>query len=68
MLLIKAARSGAEQALLDEIRSRVFEIEVLRVGCESGIVANPDIKLVDDIEEVRTATSKVRRIVYGKTW
>jgi len=31
-------------------------------------VANPDIKLVDRIEEVRTATDKVRRIVYGKTW
>jgi phenylacetate-CoA ligase len=68
MLLIKAVRSGAEQALLDEIRSRLFEIEALRVGCENGLVANPDIKLVDRIEEVRTATDKVRRIVYGKTW
>ena len=68
MLLIKAVRSGAEQALLDEIRSRLFEIEALRLGCENGIVANPDIKLVDRIEEVRTATDKVRRIVYGKTW
>ena len=68
MLLIKAVRSGAEQALLDEIRSRLFEIEALRLGCENGLVANPDIKLVDRIEEVRTATDKVRRIVYGKTW
>ena len=68
MLLIKAVTSGAEQALLDEIRSRLFEIEALRLGCENGIVANPDIKLVDRIEEVRTATDKVRRIVYGKTW
>lgn len=68
VLFLQASRSGTERALLDEILSTIFEIEVLRVGCERGIVANPEIRLVDTIEEVRTATGKVRRIVYGKTW
>ena len=66
--LVEAIRSGTEQELLDEIRSRISEIEVLRMGCEKGIVANPVIRLVDKVDEVRTATGKVKRIVYGKTW
>jgi phenylacetate-coenzyme A ligase PaaK-like adenylate-forming protein len=68
VFFIEAARSGTEQELLDEISTRISEIEVLRVGCEKGIVANPVIKLVEKVDEVRTATGKVKRIVYGKTW
>lgn len=68
VLFIEAAKSGTDQELLDEIRSIMFEIEVLKVGCERGIVANPDIRLVTKIDEVRTATGKVRRMVYGQTW
>ena len=68
VLLIESDRAAVEHELVDEVRARILDIEALRIGCETGIVAQPDIRLVPEINEERTATGKVKRIVYSSNW
>ena len=68
LLFIQGNASNAEQDLLDEVRSRMMEIAILKTGCERGLVAHPEIRMVPRIDEVRTATGKLRRVIYGDTW
>jgi len=68
VLFIQGKTSGAEQELLDEVGAKIMEIAILKAGCEKGLVAQPEIRMVPKIDEVRTATGKLRRIVYGDSW
>lgn len=68
ILFVQGRSSRAEEELLDEIRSRMMEIAILRTGCEKGLVAHLEIRMVPRIDEVRTATGKLKRIVYGSSW
>lgn len=68
VLFIQGKTSGAEQELLDEVGTKIMEIAILKAGCEKGLVAQPEIRMVPKIDEVRTATGKLRRIVYSDSW
>ena len=64
MLLIEAENVRDKNKFFDEIRGKIKEIEVLRKGIEEDMVLDVEIKIVDQIDEKRTHTGKLRHVIY----
>jgi len=62
LLLVPAA--GADAAgLVSAAKAALNEIPALRAGCEAGIVLEPQVRVVDHIEEAQTWSGKPRRVI-----
>jgi len=55
--------SGAPAALGETAARAVADIEVLRLGIDNGLVLPVEVKIVAEIQEVRTWSGKRRRVI-----
>lgn len=62
-LLLVVPLDPARADVVGEARRALDAIDVLRVGVEAGLVLPPEVRVVGEIEEVRTWSGKRRRVV-----
>ncbi len=56
--------AGADGArLAADAHKALSEIDVLRIGCENGIVLDPQVRVVAELQEERTWSGKPRRVI-----
>jgi phenylacetate-CoA ligase len=68
ILLIDGDGYHSEPDFISEVRVKIFEIEILKSGCEAGIISQPEIKLVPKISEQLGDSGKLKRVVYSSNW
>lgn len=68
VLLVESAGKIEEGRLIAEIRDKMFELEVLRLGYDNKLIAEPAIQLVERLEEKRTSTGKLRLAIYEEAY
>jgi phenylacetate-CoA ligase len=64
LLFIEGVEIKNNAEFIKEINEKINEIEVFRKGVEENLVLKPDIRLVDQLQEKRTHTGKLRHIIY----
>ncbi|MCX6557214.1 MAG: GH3 auxin-responsive promoter family protein, partial [Candidatus Aminicenantes bacterium] len=64
VLEVKATRPDAGNALRQEIMERIDEIEGVGAARENGLIAEPEIRFVDQIESERGQSGKDRLVIY----
>ncbi len=64
VLWVEAINVGKNEAFVDEVKTKLLGIKALQLGCEAGIVAQPDIRVLERINEHRTPTGKLKRVIY----
>ena len=68
LLLVQPAGGVAPDAFTQEIADKMDEIEGVRQAWENGLIARPEVRLVDEVVEQRTATGKVRLAIYDDAY
>ena len=64
LLLVEPAGEVATEALVKEIADKIDEIDGVRQAWENGLIAQPEVRLVEELVEERTATGKVKLAIY----
>jgi phenylacetate-CoA ligase len=64
LLEIKAAQMDATDAFRQEIRERIDEIEGVAQARKNGLIADPEVRFVEDIHDDRGQSGKDKLVVY----
>jgi phenylacetate-CoA ligase len=64
LLLVQPAGDVVAEAFVQEIADTMDDIEGVRQAWENGLIARPEVRLVEEVVEERTATGKVRLAIY----
>jgi len=67
-LLVQAPAAHDRQALAAEIRAAFDEIEGVKQAVTHGMIADPEVVIVDEVVEERTGTGKVRLAIYEDSY
>ncbi|MBI3997869.1 MAG: hypothetical protein HY355_02470, partial [Armatimonadetes bacterium] len=63
VLLVVPAAGSDPARVTSDARSKLLEIDVLRLGIEHRIVLDPEVRLAERLEEERTWSGKPRRVI-----
>ncbi len=64
LLLVQPAGAVVATAFVQEIADRIDDIEGVRQAWENGLIAQPEVRLIEELVEMRTATGKVQLAIY----
>jgi phenylacetate-CoA ligase len=68
LLLVQPAGDVAPDAFVQEIADKLDELEGVRQAWENGLIARPEVRLLDEVVEQRTATGKLKLAVYDDAY
>jgi phenylacetate-CoA ligase len=64
VLLVEPSGQGDAQALVKQIRDRMDELKGFRQAWQNGLISEPEVRLVERIEEQRTSSGKIKLAIY----
>ncbi|MGQ9681683.1 MAG: phenylacetate--CoA ligase family protein [Anaerolineae bacterium] len=66
VLLLRPNGPVDGDAFLAQARTTLMKLKPVREGLASGVIAPPEIRLVEDLVPQRTSSGKVRRLIYER--
>ena len=67
VLLVRPSAPVDEDAFLTQVRAALLELKPVREGLASGVIAQPEIRLAEDLVPQRSSSGKVRRLIYDQS-
>ena len=64
LLLVEPQGEVAEEAFVKEIADKIDVLEGVRQAWENGLIAQPEVRLVEEVVEERTTLGKVKLAIY----
>ena len=64
VLIVEPTGEVETAALVKEIADKLDELEGVRQAWENGLIAQPEVRLIEELVEIRTATGKVQLAIY----
>ncbi len=68
IVLVQPVAKVAAEPLIREIKDKIDELTGVRQAWQNGMIAEPEVRLVDQVEEQRTATGKIKLAVYEQEY
>jgi len=68
LILVAPGLSVARNDLVEKVKTVFDEIEGVIQAVANGLIAEPEIRLVDRVEQERTASGKIRMAVYEEAY
>jgi len=63
-VLVRPSGPVDEAAMAAEVRDALTRLEVLKLGVENGLVCEPVVRIVPDLEDILSSSGKFRPLVY----
>jgi hypothetical protein len=64
VLVVEPAEGRGNGQLMKEILSAALQWEPIRLGCDHSLIARPEVRLMDSLQEGRTSSGQLRHLTY----